>query len=401
MTAEVVIMNRSAVVMAADSAVSIVGPGMVKVYNRARKLMKANAAGTIGVMFYESPDFLGLPWESIVGEFVKDDTTDFDTVEACGDAFLSYLRERCREWSTAEETHDATSILLQPLVRHLAAQWSRITADPTWTATTDAVAQRRQVRTMVREVIRDRRPKLKDLTRADDIGPNADRALKTTIREILTDELSAFWPKLTDGLRGDLVALGCEEIKRIKRSEPGMTGLFFGGFGRSQLFPSAVHYLLAGRIEDDLRKTKRESYELGPKTPMVIAPLAQTDLIQTFMDGIDPKVAQVVHGLIDRLTAIAPAETPAEMASELKSVLDEVVHDHRRPVLDAVPFLPPNDLALMARSLLEFTALRQRVSMRPETVGGPFDVAVISRHSGFRWYEQSGVADDVTPGRKV
>ena len=58
------------------------------------------------------------------------------------------------------------------------------------------------------------------------------------------------------------------------------------------------------------------------------------------------------------------------------------------PVLDAVHMLPKDALAEMAEALVNLTAFKQRVSLDAETVGGPIDVAVISKGDGFIWIKR-------------
>ena len=61
---------------------------------------------------------------------------------------------------------------------------------------------------------------------------------------------------------------------------------------------------------------------------------------------------------------------------------------HVRPITEAVPVLPKDELAAMAESLVNLTLFKRRVSMGPETVGGPIDVAVISKGDGFIWIKR-------------
>lgn len=42
----------------------------------------------------------------------------------------------------------------------------------------------------------------------------------------------------------------------------------------------------------------------------------------------------------------------------------------------------------MAEALVSLTAFKRRVSMDTETVGGPIDVAVISKGDGFVWIKR-------------
>ena len=76
MTAEVAIMNRAAVAMAADSAVTIqCGPKesstIPKIYTTVNKLFVLSKYYPVGIMIYGSADILGRPWESILKIYRK------------------------------------------------------------------------------------------------------------------------------------------------------------------------------------------------------------------------------------------------------------------------------------------------------------------------------------------
>ncbi|MGX7707380.1 hypothetical protein [Methylobacterium sp. Gmos1] len=90
MTAEIVIINQQAVALAADSAVTI---GKNRVWKHANKLFSFGPANDIGVMIYNSGDFLSVPWEVIVKEFkykVKDKI--FDNLNDFADEFVSFVK---------------------------------------------------------------------------------------------------------------------------------------------------------------------------------------------------------------------------------------------------------------------------------------------------------------------
>ena len=42
----------------------------------------------------------------------------------------------------------------------------------------------------------------------------------------------------------------------------------------------------------------------------------------------------------------------------------------------------------MAESIIELTSLKQRVSLNVESVGGPVDIAVITKGDGFVWIKR-------------
>lgn len=66
MTAEIAILNRNAVAMAADSAVTLQLPGGQKIYNTVNKLFALSKYRPVGIMVYGAADFMGIPWETII-----------------------------------------------------------------------------------------------------------------------------------------------------------------------------------------------------------------------------------------------------------------------------------------------------------------------------------------------
>jgi len=53
--------------------------------------------------------------------------------------------------------------------------------------------------------------------------------------------------------------------------------------------------------------------------------------------------------------------------------------------MEMVASLPKDELGSMAESLVNLTKFKRRISTQQETVGGPIDVAVITKGDGFVW----------------
>ena len=69
------------------------------------------------------------------------------------------------------------------------------------------------------------------------------------------------------------------------------------------------------------------------------------------------------------------------------------------PIMDIVEHLPKEELAEMAEALVSVTALKRRVSREAETVGGPIDVAVVSKGDGLIWIKRKHYFDPaLNPG---
>ena len=58
------------------------------------------------------------------------------------------------------------------------------------------------------------------------------------------------------------------------------------------------------------------------------------------------------------------------------------------PIMSIVGQLPKEELAEMAEALMNLTSLKRRVTPAAGTVGGPVDVAVISKGDGLVWMKR-------------
>ena len=69
MTAEVIIFNKSAIALAADSAVSIDSGKSTKIYNNAEKLFALTKQYPVALMIYENSEMQGVPWELMIKSY--------------------------------------------------------------------------------------------------------------------------------------------------------------------------------------------------------------------------------------------------------------------------------------------------------------------------------------------
>src|ERR1043165_4455878 len=91
MTALVAILNRSAVALAADSAVSIQHGRGFKIYET-HKLFNLSKAHPVGIMIYQNASLMSVPWETIIKQF-RDELGEevCATLAEYGERFTSYL----------------------------------------------------------------------------------------------------------------------------------------------------------------------------------------------------------------------------------------------------------------------------------------------------------------------
>jgi len=71
-----------------------------------------------------------------------------------------------------------------------------------------------------------------------------------------------------------------------------------------------------------------------------------------------------------------------------KKLGDYIEETYSSPVTTVISMLPKDELAAMAESLVNLTYFKRKVTMESETVGGPIDVAVISKGDGLIWIKR-------------
>lgn len=144
---------------------------------------------------------------------------------------------------------------------------------------------------------------------------------------------------------------------------------------------------------------------------MYIRPFAQTDMVTTFMDGISPhyigldgfveeQIDLTIRHFIQQVKGALPPSAYANLMNEIEQGKSNAVKefadylDKRKksnnyePITTVVGSLPKEGLAEMAEALVSLTSLKRRVSLVDETVGGPIDVAVISKGDGLIWIKR-------------
>lgn len=83
------VLNKHAVAIAADSAVTIGNGKGVKIFNGANKIFSLSKYHPIAILIYNSASFMGIPWETIIKVYRKQlGDKSFRTVEEYQKDFL-------------------------------------------------------------------------------------------------------------------------------------------------------------------------------------------------------------------------------------------------------------------------------------------------------------------------
>lgn len=198
---------------------------------------------------------------------------------------------------------------------------------------------------------------------------------------------------------------------------PGFTGLVFVGYGEKEIYPSLIPVNMLMAFDGKLRYhiDSKEETHITETNRASIAPFAQVDVMMNILTGIATPIKELVYstfsrilskynGLIESLLAangvdaniidvIKKAPLPAVTNEFVNSIEQYIQEEYIRKLIDTVEYLDIEDLSNMAESLIALTGLKKRMTSSEENVGGPVDVAVISKIDGFIWMKRKHYFD--------
>jgi hypothetical protein len=113
MTAEIAIMNKQGIALAADSAVTMGPQGSQKIFPTADKIFSLSKYHPVGIMVYGNAAFMGVPWETVVKIYRSQlGERCFSSLRLYAENFLSFLsRESTISNDAFQEQYVAMSIM--------------------------------------------------------------------------------------------------------------------------------------------------------------------------------------------------------------------------------------------------------------------------------------------------
>nr|WP_234840444.1 hypothetical protein [Sinorhizobium meliloti] len=82
------------------------------------------------------------------------------------------------------------------------------------------------------------------------------------------------------------------------------------------------------------------------------------------------------------------SESGGGLPRNLHAVLDKAWKEHSLPLRSVLSVLPVDEMAELAETLITLQSLKEKVTKPSATVGGPVDVAIITKHEGLVWVKR-------------
>jgi hypothetical protein len=409
MTAEVAILNRSAVALAADSAMTFGQPGDEKIYH-ANKVFTLSKFHPVGVMIYNNASYMSVPFETIIKMYrTKAWDKSEPTIPDYSGNFLRWLTEEqyCTPSQVQKNVENILTDLFQKVRRHandaIQTEFNKTLKVP-----------KQKISALIRSNIDQAIDKLE--SRDDCVSLNN---IKNS-RAIVSRYEKQFETALSGAFLGMKITLSNKiALKRLARLaltkdylSDLYTGIVIAGFGEDEMFPTLRAVEIDGIIDGELKYRVKSEIDISrDRTTAAIRAFAQREMVDRFMTGIDPDLQIYIAVLLSNLMKEFGKEIVDSYVSETRVRKNQIRRDVRArsdsfvdkfmnkslatqqqefigPIVDAVANMPKDELAHMAEALVNLTSVKRRVSVEPETVGGPVDVAVISKGDGLVWIKR-------------
>lgn len=383
-TAEIVVMNREAVAMAADSAVTAGN----KIYQSANKLFTLSKLHPVGVLISNNAAFLGVPWETLLKVYREETLGDpqRSIIADYTDHFLKWITEP--RFCPKEQQTASVYLLAYNCLLKIGAQARRTLAEKLFRNGRCSVPDRRKIAT---ELLEKRRNELAALPDYQFKGLN-ERQIVSLYKAPLEQAVKAALDGVTLTRATRQLAFQCGKLAVTKTVASDFhSTLAIAGFGGDDLFPVLEVLSLDGVVGGELRVILRGTHKVSYKNPALLQPLAQSEMVHRFMEGVDATYQVAIERWF-RTFCRGLGMNDAQIQAGQKKFSDSMAAFRAKhfshPIVKTLVSLPKDDMAKMAESLVALTSMKRRVSDELETVADPIDVAVVSKGDGFVWIKR-------------
>lgn len=402
MTAIVGVLNKQAVAVAADSAVTI-GSGR-KIYNTANKIFTLSKRHPVGVAIYGDARFnSSIPWEIVIKMYRDQlgDTTK-PTIKEYASDFFDFL-ENYKNKYLSQDT------LNKVLCRDVYSFWREIILEQL--PTDEDKGFNNDDYSAIKE-------RLSKIYNENAAAPPVDR-LNAITKEVFLSAVNV----ILEVIAKQFEAAGCDFsadkdlietvlylvfIGRVF-SDPSYSGLAFFGYGDDEIYPSIYRVRFYDCVISTLYWEDEAYAQVGePPRDSYICPMAQQDEMSAYITGVNPYMEDAFFQTTDatfRLLLESIAKLVGDennpLANNIRGIdIDGLMEDYKKsiekvkqqkmisPLMKTVSTMGKEDLAELAENLIYQTSLKRHITPNLESVGGPVDVAVISKGDGFIWIKR-------------
>jgi hypothetical protein len=409
MTSEICVMNRHALVLAADSAVTVTrwerGRKEERYFKGANKIFQLSAHCPIGMMIFDAAELQRVPWEIIAKDFRKHlGHNTCGSIDDYAVEFFTFIEEHRGLFPEDYLKEIFVETVDRAMIRALRAtdDDDRVKKAGADAAASDAarIAALSDFGNMLKSL-----PIKGHFTQAVLDEKLAMHEAKLRLEAELDIK---YWGANTTFPPEELVKIGIDALYRNPEAYLESTGIVIAGYGDDEFLPTSREYACAGFLGDKLLIEKKDEFKMSPRETGFINAFGTTAMVDTFTAGFGRDVFASVRSHLDpvlrEFAKAIEAETSAistKLETHIQDAIkkhtdkwaDAVFERHARPMRRVIGSLPVDEMAGLAETLVMLESLKEKVTKPSESVGGPIDVAVVTKSEGFIWVKRKHFFD--------
>lgn len=388
MTAQVAVLNPQGIALASDSAVTITAGTQAHSYQSADKIFPISAV-PVAVLHSGSASLWGVPWQLLVEMWSKDRApVEVASMEAYAREFSLWLVAQ-QGLATEQAQVEFFRWSYRDYLLGVRARIRHELDDRDFPLTAGYVEA--EEAGVIDAVIDEHTA---GLAHRPDYQNTADIDAAGFCQGIgteLTEDLAWVFDDTPRTSHLDTAARSVAELL-VTKAEPFSTDavLAFAGYGAADYFPSLYEFRVAGVLGGRVRLYDEARSAVDANSRVSITPLGLTEAITTFLRGTSPQYRSAAHRVLQAFadkSAFEQDHVPDVDVSHRS--LDEQFEtiewqEFLSPMLGIVETMPMAETVRLADSLVGLASLRQMIQGE-SSVGGPIDLARITKQGGFEW----------------
>lgn len=399
MTTIVGVLNKRAVAIAADSAVTV--GDTHKVMNTGNKIFALSKRAPVGLAIYGNAALMETPWEVIIKCYRRQlKNTKFLYLREYVEDFIEYLRNHAF-FASSEIQKRHLSYQMQSFLyicENQAKAFPSYSTNPTQ-AVIDELNRCKQANNTNPNVFND----FVSYTFGDFIA-FAKKEIEVIIGKSKYLNVSQHFNVFAESYYQYM------RVSNIRRGES-ESGLVFVGYGEEEIYPCLYNIVTTIGFDHVFQYCYGEKpIEItNENTTASIVPFAQVATTQTVIRGINPTFYSIIGNNFTKVLGdyrkiicdLLKKNNMTSLATQIEGIdvglfttaftdaaQKQFFNNYTQPLVNTIGHLGVTDMANVAESLVALTSLVHRMSPKEESVGGPVDVAVISKGDGLIWIKR-------------
>jgi len=402
MSVGIILLNKHGIALAADSALTV--GDREAIFNSTNKMFRLGKNNPIGIVVYGNLELMGTPIDIIIDHYshhLESNNIKYPKTKGYLDGLIQFLIDNQDKFKFKDNEKNFMVDYIDEFISKL----KKLIKDEI-----EILETQEKIREQIDfdgEVYNRTYKVYKSIVSSNTSSStfSLSQDFKHKNFDLFSEKIKEFDQKIHELFIKDFYELLIESLNKEMNYAMGFA---IAGYGEDEVYPSVYHISLSGVIDNQVRYRIKNDYVVDNISTRWIEVLAQDDVIETYIDGISPKIKRsIVENFVSSMMNKIEDEDIDFLAQKQKRLIMEKIIDasidfetklnaqvknNWAPIFQSISASPMLDLISFAENMVNLTSLKRKFALDENnmTVGGPVDVACITKFDGFSWVKKKG-----------